>query len=178
MEKTRFENRTLLDRSLFAEAMSAHYRISKKKYRIFLSIYSGISLILLIFCFIRGYYYLSALMFVNSLFLLFVFYKGYLFHTGKAYRSLAALNPGLQYDCTFFADHFECMTPNSSRSIGYLQVSDVVETENTLVLMIIDTFVVIGKHGFQEGEYSAVLEFLACACSRAKIHRLPMTGRR
>jgi hypothetical protein len=177
MEKAQFENRTLLDSLLFGEAVAAHYKVSKKRYRMFVAIYSGISFALSLFCFVRGYYHVSALMFANSIFMMFVFYKGYLFHAGRAYRSHKALNPSLQYDIQFFRDHFECMSSNSNRSIEYIQVSDIAETENALVFIVFDTLVVIGKDGFPDDEYGAAFGFLESVCSRATIHRLAATKR-
>jgi len=167
MEKL-FTNTTVLKKDLFLEAIEAFYKVLRIKYRIFTLVSFIIFTIYAVTYLIRlnlfGIFVLSA-----SVFFLFMFFKAYLIRSNKTYQSIVSLNPSCRTEYTFYDGNFESVALESKRIYDYEAITHIVETKNSILLIIIEAYIIIEKSGFEEKKHKEFLSFIKGKCPKAHI---------
>ncbi|MCL2344130.1 MAG: hypothetical protein FWC62_09620 [Firmicutes bacterium] len=170
IETPLFENETLLDRKLLKEAVNASYGIlnwiSRIVWAAFGVILLGLGAYLLIFAKV---YIPAYILLVLGIYLLIVTFQPR--GIGRPYRSILAVNPSAQYHFLFYDDHFEQVTPVSSATLTYVNVTKVFDTKNTYTLLFGFSLIVLSKTGFQKSTDKDVGEVLRQKCGGARFYR-------
>jgi len=165
-----YENTVVLEKDIFLEASKARFNATRKKYRVFVLICFIVVLLFSLFNILGGAYRGGSIMLVFSLAFLFLYLKGYLIGAPKVFQSMVAVNPFRQIDYAFYYDHFESTTSNSKTNFQYEMITYITETDNTFVLLIVESLIIINKLGFQKGDAESFGTFLENKCPLARIY--------
>lgn len=170
MEEALYKNETQLDRRLASEGIRGYHKVLNQSSRVFWAVVAAILLLVGLYLIIFEKVYVPAyILFVLCLCLLFAAFRPR--NAGRAYHSMLDVNPSGQYHFSFFADHFEEVTPVSRATLSYAKVTKVIETQNAYALLFGVIPTIVGKANFQKSAAQDTGEFLREKCANARFYK-------